>query len=105
MPKYYIESGNVKTIISADDSEKAALWVVHRAMQQVLPVYEEGDLDPKGENEVDSQFMVLGSSLSISETGFGSQDEEQFETLALVNHWNQLMVALDRLQQLEVAAT
>lgn len=109
MPKYYIESGNVRTIVSAGDSEKAALWVVHRAMQQVLPVYEESDPGLEsdgadGQGPSVPKLMVLGSSLLISETGFGGSDREEYETLALVNHWNRLMVALERLQALETAA-
>ena len=113
MPKYYIESGNVKTIVSAEDSEKAALWVIHKAMQQILPVYEENgaDMQNPGANSGTTsganppEVMVLGNKLQISETGFGSQEQDSFETLSLVNHWNQLMIALERLQQLEVAAT
>ena len=109
MPKYYIESGNVKTIVSAEDSEKAALWVIHKAMQQILPVYEENDADMQNpvanSGATPPEVMVLGNKLQISETGFGSQEQDSFETLSLVNHWNQLMIALERLQQLEVAAT
>ena len=64
MAKYYVESGNVKTVIAADDAEKAALWVVHKAMQQVIPVYEDQELTPdqKSEVAVIQGIMVLGTS-------------------------------------------
>ncbi len=102
MAKYYVQSGNVRTVISADDAEKAALWVVHRAMQQVIPVYEDEELTPnqKGEAAVIQGIMVLGNSVSISEIGFDRCDSEQRDTFELVIQWHQLMVALARLDSL-----
>ena len=46
MAKFYVKSGNFLTTVSADDAEKAALWVVHKAMGQVMPVYDDGELLP-----------------------------------------------------------
>ncbi len=102
MAKYYVQSGTVRTVVSADDCEKAALWVVHRAMQQVMPVYEDTDLTPqeKGDVAIVQGVMVLGNSVQLSEVGFDNQDAVVLDTFELVVQWHQLMVALDRLQQL-----
>lgn len=99
MAKFYVESGNVRCVVSADDAEKAALWVVHKTLQQVVPVYEDAELTPEqkeGEMLL-SGIMVLGNSLRISEMGFDRDDAQSLDTFDTLTHWNQLMVALDRL--------
>ncbi len=101
MAKYYVQSGNIRTVVTADDSEKAALWVVHKTLQQVVPVYEEQELAPADKN---SQMLaggvrVLGNDVLISELGFDRSDAVRFETFELLIHWHQLMVALDRLAE------
>ncbi len=102
MAKYYLQSGNVRTVISADDSEKAALWVVHKAMQQVVPVYEGAELtvEEKSEVAVIQGIMVLGNTVKISEVGFDRCDGEELDTFDLVVQWHQLMVALSRLEKI-----
>ncbi|MEM7475935.1 MAG: hypothetical protein AAF483_13160 [Planctomycetota bacterium] len=99
MAKYYVQSGNVKTVISADDSEKAALWIVHKALQQVIPVYEDTELTPdeKSEFSIVQGVMVLGNDIRISEIGFDRTDCEALDTFELLVQWHQLMIALDRL--------
>ena len=102
MAKYYVECGNIQTVISADDSEKAALWIVHRVMQQVAPVYDEAEQTPAEKSQVAVQdgLMVLGSSFRISEVGFGHTDSVHLDTFELLVHWNQLMVALAKLESM-----
>lgn len=102
MAKYYVQSGNVRTVISAEDSERAAIWVVHKAMQQVVPVYEDDELTPDQKSEVAivQGVMVLGNQVQVSEIGFDRNDCESLDTFKLVVHWHQLMVALDRLNSL-----
>ena len=99
MAKYYIQSGNVRTVVSADDAEKAALWVVHKALQQVVPVYEDDELTPdeKSAASLLQGLMVLGNDIKISEVGFDRCDCDRMDTFELLVHWHQLMVALDRL--------
>jgi hypothetical protein len=102
MPKFYVQSGNVRTIISADDAEKAALWAVHCAMRQVVPVYEECELSPeqKSQQSLCEGVRVLGNTVRISEVGFDHDDCCSLDTFELIVHWNQLMVALSRLESL-----
>ena len=38
MSKYYVQSGTMRTVVQAETTRKAALWAVHQAMQQVLPM-------------------------------------------------------------------
>ncbi|MCA9195593.1 MAG: hypothetical protein KDB03_27665 [Planctomycetales bacterium] len=102
MAKYYVQSGNIRTVVDAQDAEKAALWVVHRALQQVIPVYEDDELPPQQKEEmaVVNGIMVLGNDIRISEIGFDRADANATDTFDLVIHWHQLMIALTRLQSM-----
>jgi hypothetical protein len=44
MAKFYVQSGTVRAVIDAESQDRAALWVVHRAMQQIMPIYDDNDL-------------------------------------------------------------
>ncbi len=61
MPKFYVESGTVRCIVSAENSQSAALWAVHRVMQQIMPLDETADRSPedKGEQAREAGVMVL----------------------------------------------
>ena len=39
MPKYYIQSGTVSFVVSACDPEGAALWAMHRMMDENCLLY------------------------------------------------------------------
>lgn len=102
MAKYYIQSGTVRTVVSADDQEKAALWTIHKTMQQVVPVYDDVELTASEKNDVAlvQGIMVLGNTVKVSEQGFDRDDAEEMDTFELVTHWHQLMMALSRLEDL-----
>lgn len=102
MAKYYIQSGTLKAVVSAEDSRKAALWAVHRAMQQVVPMYDDGSdsVDDKCELALSEGMMVLDARISLSEAGFDREDAQVMSTFDVVSEWNQLMVALSRLENL-----
>ncbi len=106
MAKYYVQSGNVRTLISADDTEKAALWAVHCAMRQVVPVYDDEELSPteKSQLSVVDGVRVLGNTIAVSEVGFDRSDAVQLDTFEMLVHWHQLMIALSRLEALSRSA-
>jgi hypothetical protein len=96
MAKFYVESGNVRLVVHADDAQKAAIWTVHRTMQQVLPPMEE-DLVEEPVDVLEPP-RVLGDEMFISERGFGRRDALTLETFEVVKKWNQLMAALAELE-------
>jgi len=102
MAKFYVQSGNFRTTVSADDIEKAALWVVHKAMGQVMPVYDDHELLPeqKGHVAVANGLMVLGNTVRLSELGFESESCTELDTFELLIQWHQLMIAVSRLEEL-----
>lgn len=102
MAKYYVESGTLRCIVAAENSRAAALWAVHRAMQQIMPLDESVDTTPelKQERARDCGVMVLGGTIRTSERGYGSSDSQQIPTFEVVTEWNQLVNTLDRLEGL-----
>ncbi len=100
MAKFYVESGTLQLVVIADDVQRAALWSVHRAMQQVLPLDDEEGQSPelKSDGLSASGGMVLGDTLRINERGFGRSDGAVLDTFEVVTEWNQLMVAIARLE-------
>lgn len=102
MAKYYIQSGTMRATLAAEDSRRAALWAVHQAMQQVLPVYDDCDLSAqqKSDHAMVEGMFVLDGKIRLSEQGFDREDAEEMETFEVVAEWNKLMIALDRLEKL-----
>lgn len=105
MAKFYVQSGNLRTLISAEEAGKAALWVVHCAMRQVVPVYDDEELSPeeKCQLSVGDGVRVLGNTIRISELGFDRDDAAELDTFDLLVQWHQLMIALSRLEAMSHA--
>jgi hypothetical protein len=95
MPKYYVQSGSLKMILQAKDSRSAAIWATHRALSQSLPFL----CDDTADYAALADLTRLGESIVVSQQGFCGQDSSRFETLDVVNEWNRLLIALDRLQE------
>jgi hypothetical protein len=102
MAKFYVESGTLRCIVSAENSRAAALWAVHRAMQQIVPLDDAVDTTPEAKQERSRAcgVMVLGRTVMTSERGYGAADSEQMPTFEVVTEWNQLVNTLDRLESL-----
>ena len=117
MPKYYIESGNVSFVVCANDAEGAALWAMHRTIDDKICEYEdelslrshlmedaaayEEPIDGVPDN-VPFEPMLEGlaefdEKIFVSEIGFGRDDSGCLETDEVFNQWRQLMAAVDRL--------
>lgn len=102
MAKYYVQSGTMRTIIQAQSGRKAAIWAVHQAMQQVLPMDDQVDDTPESKSEKagEAGIAVLSARVVVSERGFDRTDGTDFATLEVVNEWNQVVTTLDRLERM-----
>ncbi len=102
MGKFYVESGTVRCMVAAENSRAAALWAVHRAMQQIMPLDDAVESTPESKQQQSKAtgVMVLGATIRTSERGYGSEDENQMPTFEIVTEWNQLVNTLDRLEGL-----
>lgn len=102
MAKYYVQSGTLRAIIAAESEDRAALWVVHRAMQQIMPIYDDVELtaQQKCDTVMVEGLLVLDSSIHISEVGFDRADASAVQTFEVVAEWHHLMMALEKLERL-----
>jgi hypothetical protein len=101
MAKYYVESGTIQLVTDADDDRGAALWALHLCMEQVLPICPDDPLTPAEKSQRIRQrgCYVLDGTIRTSEKGFGREDAEVHDTSELFAEWNQLMMAMTKLQQ------
>ncbi len=117
MAKYYIQSGSVSFVVCACDVEGAALWAMHRIMDEKICDYEEElamqDVDlfslPIDEKEISGvpeavpyEAMLNGlaqfdETIQVSQRGLGRNDAGDLETEEIFFQWRQLMQAVDRL--------
>lgn len=99
MAKYYIQSGDYRLVVQANNARGAALWAVHRALSQVLTFDDDSALpQPAAANSGPSEGR-LGETIRVHEQGFDRADAHSYETFELIHQWNLLMKAIDRLQQ------
>jgi hypothetical protein len=94
MAKFYVQSGGLKLVLQARDSRCAAIWAAHRTLSRSLPFLCD---EPEGYLEL-ADLTQLGPTIRVSQRGFDRDDAREYETLDIVGEWNQLLVALDRLQ-------
>jgi hypothetical protein len=100
MPKYYVQSGSVQLVTTAANSSSAAIWAIHRALSSTFPFLRETEAPAEAEGGSQSPGpAVLGETLNVSERGFDRADAQTFETLEVVTEWNQLLLAIDKLQK------
>ncbi len=102
MAKFYVTCGELKELVEADDSRQAALWAMHLMMEQIVPLDE---LEWEECNEVamikyEGGFSDLGTHVQVSERGFENHDSGNFETENILKEWNQLLVAVARIDRL-----
>jgi hypothetical protein len=95
MPKFYVQTGNLDVVVQAHDACCAAIWTVHRTLGQSLPFLCEESADYAAL----ADLTRLADTIKVSECGFDRPDADRFDTLEIVREWNQLLVALDRIQE------
>ena len=102
MAKFYVKSGEFEHVVQADDARKAALWGMHLMMEQLLPIDELDWIECDGLAIVkyENGFLPLDKEVLVSERGFGRDESGRFATEDIMLEWNQLLVALARIERL-----
>lgn len=109
MDKFYVQSGTLRSIVQAETPRKAALWAVHKVMQQIMPLDGEDAVAGKRSRETegsgetqgsDTPVAVLGGRVRISQRGYDRDDASEMPTLDVVAEWNQMVTTLDRLERM-----
>jgi hypothetical protein len=101
MPKYYVQCGTVQRLVTAEDPRGAALWAVHEIIDQAIDL---DAVDWEDESEIENLDLIrvmlaLGSTISVSELGFGRSEAGLYDTPDIMTEWSQLIVAVSRLQR------
>ena len=95
MAKFYVQSGELSYIVSAQDSQGAALWVLNQAIQRC-----EYELDWQSDDwqEADALPMELTDRLDpyvvVSQLGFDRDEAGRFETQELYDVWRSLYFSM-----------
>ncbi len=100
MAKFYVQSGSRKLVVSAMDIQAAALWLIHRSLETLVPVYENAALSPEQRCEMALLLGLrqLGNRVYLSQRGFDRSDAESLDVFDLIQTWHELTMALLRLQ-------
>ncbi len=101
MTQYLVQSGTLRTTVEAENSGKAALWAVHQAMQQVLPIDDDGHtVAQKSEAAGSRGVHILDREVRVSEVGAAAAAVRSLPTMDVVRQWHDMVDALDRLERL-----
>ena len=99
MAKFYVQSGTLRAIIDSEDAERAALWAIHTAMEQVMPLESEQEsieMIASGP----TNMIALAETIELSEIGFDRDDCLRIDTFEAFQHWNMLLKAVEKLNTL-----
>ena len=99
MAKFYVQSGTLRAIIDSEDAERAALWAIHTAMEQVMPLESEQASVEMIVNGP-SNMIALAETIELSEIGFDRADCVRIDTFDAFQHWNLLLKAVEKLNTL-----
>lgn len=98
MAKYYVQAGCFSRIVVAEDAQGAALATVHRVLGDAIE--EDRTLEPVQwvtDDEVDEFSDEVDDQILVSEIGFGRFEAGVFSTEEIIQHWHDLMVAIENM--------
>lgn len=101
MAKYYVTSGEVRLVVQAEDARTAALWSMHLAMEKGCDLDQlELSLDQREDLARFDMLVRFDRWMKVSEIGFGRNEAGEFESIEMMIEWNQLAMAVARLERL-----
>ena len=100
MAKFYVQCGLSQQLVQAEDARGAALWAVHQIIEQAIDL---DSIDWMDEDEINNLELIrvmlaLAEQVLVSEIGFGRCEAGAFDTPDIMTEWNQLIIAVSRLQ-------
>jgi len=70
MAKFYVQSGTLRAVVDSASADRAALWAIHQAMQQIAPLETTSDDNKASANN--SRTQVFGNQ-GLDAQGFDAQ--------------------------------
>jgi hypothetical protein len=101
MAKYYTTCGSLELVTTAGDARSAALWSIHQFLARHIELESVSWLDEEiiDRQDIMEAMLCLADTVFVSEIGFGRDDAGIIDTADLLTEWNQLVVAVTRLQE------
>ncbi len=101
MSKFYVRCGLFEFLTTAENPRSAALWAVHRYLGDRVAL---DSIDWNHPATIDRADLVhamldLDDQIAVSEIGFGRAEAACLDTADVLAEWNQLIVAVCRLDQ------
>ena len=87
----------------AADANAAALWLINTVIETFYPQQMETGIDLDPFEILGDGLMLLGEKVVVEQTGFDQQNPRSFDTIELLMEWNELLLAVSRMENLLVA--
>ena len=102
MAKFYTTCGRFEFLTTAEDARSAALWSIHQFLANHIELNSIEWTDPEtiDRQDVMEAMMALSDTVFVSEIGFGRDDAAILDTADLLTEWNQLVIAIQRLESM-----
>ena len=102
MAKFYTTCGTFEFLTTAEDARSAALWSVHQFLSTriELSTVEWSDPETIDRQDIMEAMIELADTVFVSEVGFGRSDAAVIDTADILTEWNQLVIAMQRLESL-----
>lgn len=99
MAKYYVQSGSLRTIITADSPKQAAVRTLDRAFQPHTWIYLDLRLNDRDRHDhlMVEALLNYEPTLRVSERGFDRADALIVGTPDTIERWHRLQGCLRRL--------
>ena len=102
MAKFYVTCGSFRYLTTAADAGGAALWAVHQFLHSQTTMH---DVDWSSPDTIDRDDVIdamlsLDGTMAVSEIGFGRDEVTRLDTVDVLTEWNQLVLAISRLEAL-----
>ena len=88
MPKFYVESGPVQRVISADTEMEAAVRAFQRTCDQQSTIAAQTPLEHV--QIAEARGIQMHDMVWVNERGFGHRDQWQRTTLEVVDMWMEI---------------
>lgn len=99
MPKFYVACGSHQLIVEAPTAKCAATKLTDQLLAPHVWIYDDRDLSEQDRRDhlVLEALLHMGSSLAVSERGFGHNEAGDFEVPEMIDEWHKLMTGISRL--------
>ena len=99
MSKFYVSCGPISLVVTAVDTEAAAMQLIDRALQPHRWIYDDAGLsdDDRRDHLMLEALMHLAPEVTVSERGHGRCEAARYGTPDAIQRWHATTTAIARL--------